>query len=93
MQQGTVQVICGCMFSGKTEELVRLLRRAEYARRRVLLIRPAIDTRTSEVALSRAGSSWPSTSVEDPREILDLAAGDGAEIVAIDEAQFFDEFR
>lgn len=91
MEQGSVGVICGCMFSGKTEELVRLLRRAGYARRRVLLVRPATDTRTTEAALSRSGASYPSAVVSHSNEIPALVAGAGAEIVAIDEAQFFDD--
>jgi thymidine kinase len=78
------------MYSGKTEELVRLLRRAGYARRHVLLIRPATDTRSAEVAMSRSGTSYPSAVVSHSDEIPALAAGAGAEIVAIDEAQFFD---
>ena len=60
--RGHVQVISGCMFSGKTDELLRLLRRAEIARRRILLVRPTIDDRTErEVVRSRSGAAFQST--------------------------------
>lgn len=88
--RGHVQVITGCMFSGKTDELVRLLRRAEIARRRVLLCRPRIDNRTeAEVVRSRSGAAFSSKVVGDPNEIEALAKEAWADLIAIEEAQFF----
>jgi thymidine kinase len=85
-----VQVITGCMFSGKTDELVRLLRRAEIARRRVLLVRPAVDDRTeAQVVRSRSGAVFSSKVVKNPDEIESLAKEAWADIIAIEEAQFF----
>jgi thymidine kinase len=88
-----LHVIAGCMSSGKTDELLRLLRRAEVARRRILLVRPAIDSRTpGEFAESRSKARFPSVLVnkEDPSGILALARERDADIVGIEEAQFFD---
>ncbi len=88
--RGHIQVIAGCMFSGKTDELLRLLRRAEIARRRILLVRPTIDDRTeAEVVRSRSGAAYGSTSVRDPGEIETLAKNAWADMIAIEEAQFF----
>ena len=88
--RGHIQVIAGCMFSGKTDELLRLLRRAEIARRRILLVRPKIDDRTeAEVVRSRSGAAYGSTSVESPAEIETLAKDAWADMIAIEEAQFF----
>ncbi len=88
--RGQVQVIAGCMFSGKTDELLRLLRRAEIARRRILLVRPALDDRTeSEVVRSRSGAAFSSKVVSDPSEIETLAKDAWADMIAIEEAQFF----
>lgn len=90
MARGHIQVIAGCMFSGKTDELLRLLRRAEIARRRILLVRPKIDDRTeAEVVRSRSGAAYGSTSVECPAEIETLAKDAWADMIAIEEAQFF----
>jgi thymidine kinase len=78
------------MFSGKTDELLRLLRRAEIARRRILLVRPVIDDRTElEVVRSRSGAAFESSSVSDPSEIEPLAKDAWADVIAIEEAQFF----
>jgi thymidine kinase len=88
--RGQVQVIAGCMFSGKTDELLRLLRRAEIARRRILLVRPAIDDRTeASVVRSRSGAAYSSSVVADPLEIEALAKDAWADVIAIEEAQFF----
>jgi len=88
--RGHVQVISGCMFSGKTDELLRLLRRAEIARRRILLVRPVIDDRTElEVVRSRSGAAFQSKAVADPSEIETLAKDAWADVIAIEEAQFF----
>ena len=90
MTRGHIQVIAGCMFSGKTDELLRLLRRAEIARRRILLVRPKIDDRTeAEVVRSRSGAAYGSRSVESPAEIETLAKDAWADMIAIEEAQFF----
>lgn len=89
-QRGRIEVICGSMFSGKTEELIRRLRRARIARQRVEIYKPAIDTRYSEEdVVSHDANSIASTPVEAAAGILLLA--DNAEVVGIDEAQFFDE--
>lgn len=89
-----LHVIAGCMSSGKTDELLRLLRRAEIARRRVLLVRPAVDSRTpGEYAESRSKARYPSVLVsrEEPSSILALARERDADLVGIEEAQFFDD--
>jgi thymidine kinase len=85
---GWIEVICGCMFSGKTEELIRRLRRAEIARQKVAVFKPKIDTRYSaEHIVSHSEQSLVSKVVEDAKEIL---AGVGnAQVVGIDEGQFF----
>jgi thymidine kinase len=86
---GWIEVICGSMFSGKTEELIRRLRRAQIARLRVAIIKPAIDTRFAEDRIvSHSGVSLPSITVAHADEIPDRI-GD-VEVVGIDEAQFFD---
>jgi thymidine kinase len=86
---GWIEVIAGCMFSGKTEELIRRLRRAQIARQEVAIFKPRIDTRYSnDHIVSHSELKIPSTVVESPAEIL-KAAGN-AKVVGIDEAQFFD---
>ncbi len=86
---GWIEVICGSMFSGKTEELIRRLRRAEIARQRVAIFKPRIDNRYSDDKIvSHSGASLPSLLVERSSEILE-ATGD-VDVVGIDEAQFFD---
>jgi len=85
---GWIEVIAGCMFSGKTEELIRRLRRATIAKQKVKVFKPKIDTRYSEGSIvSHSEQSLPSTIVEDVREIIHLAKD--AQVVGIDEAQFF----
>ena len=89
MRQGRVEVICGSMFSGKTEELIRRMKRAKFAKQKVEIFKPSIDTRYSdEDVVSHEGNSIPSTPVDSSASIL-LMAGDN-EVVGIDEAQFFD---
>lgn len=89
-QQGRIEVICGSMFSGKTEELIRRLKRARIARQRIEIYKPAVDTRYSDNdVVSHDANSIPSTPVESARSIL-LMASD-AQVVGIDEAQFFDD--
>ena len=80
------------MFSGKTDEMLRLIRRAEIAGRRVLLVRPAMDDRTEAGAVeSRSGVSWTAKTVSDSSHIPPLVTAGRASVVAIDEAQFFDD--
>lgn len=87
---GRIEVICGSMFSGKTEELIRRLRRARIACQRVEIYKPAIDTRyAEEEVVSHDRTALASTPVEAAAAILLLASE--AEVVGIDEAQFFDE--
>lgn len=89
-QSGWMEVICGSMFSGKTEELIRRLRRAEMAGQNVEIFKPKLDTRYSEEdVVSHNRNKIPSTAVETPDEILLL--GSNCDVVGIDEAQFFDE--
>ncbi|MGS0747954.1 thymidine kinase [Halpernia sp. GG3] len=89
-QSGWMEVICGSMFSGKTEELIRRLRRAEMAGQNVEIFKPALDVRYSEEAVvSHNQNKIRSTSVQSTSEILLL--GSGCDVVGIDEAQFFDE--
>lgn len=90
MRQGRVEVICGSMFSGKTEELIRRLRRAQFAHQRVEIFKPAIDVRYSEEeVVSHEGNSIMSTPVDTSTNILLLAQG--SDVVGIDEAQFLDD--
>ncbi|MBC7555592.1 MAG: thymidine kinase [Chryseobacterium sp.] len=89
-QSGWMEVICGSMFSGKTEELIRRLRRAEMAGQTVEIFKPTLDKRYSEEAVvSHNQNKIRSTSVQSTSEILLL--GSGCDVVGIDEAQFFDE--
>ncbi|MBN9311751.1 MAG: thymidine kinase [Chryseobacterium sp. 39-10] len=89
-QSGWMEVICGSMFSGKTEELIRRLRRAEMAGQNVEIFKPKLDTRyAEEEVVSHNHNKIRSTPVESPNEILLL--GSTCDVVGIDEAQFFDE--
>ena len=91
MQGGWIHVISGCMFSGKTDELLRLLRRAEIAGRRIILVRPMVDDRTRpELVESRSGVAFRARPVADSSEIPAIVSTERASVVAIDEAQFFD---
>lgn len=88
--RGWIEVICGSMFSGKTEELIRRLKRAEYAKLKVEIFKPLIDTRYSdEEVVSHDSTTIRSTPVESSGNIL-LLTGD-VDVVGIDEAQFFDK--
>jgi thymidine kinase len=87
---GWIEVITGSMFSGKSEELIRRVRRAEIAKQKVQLFKPRIDARYSADAIvSHSDMKMPSQVVASPREILAAVAED-TEVVGIDEAQFFD---
>ena len=86
---GRIEVVCGSMFSGKTEELIRRMRRAQFAKQRVEIFKPAIDTRYSEEdVVSHDQTHIPSTPLNSSASILLLA--EGIDVVGIDEAQFFD---
>ena len=88
-RSGRIEVICGSMFSGKTEELLRRLRRANFAKQRVEIFKPSIDVRYSqEEVVSHDKNSILSTPVEHSSNILLLSSE--VEVVGIDEAQFFD---
>ena len=88
-KRGTIEVITGSMFSGKTEELIRRLRRAQFAGLKVEIFKPSLDKRYSETrVVSHDEKSILSTPVDNPSAIL-LLAGE-VDVVAIDEAQFFD---
>lgn len=87
-RRGWIEVICGSMFSGKTEELIRRLKRARIARQRVEIFKPALDNRFAETAVvSHDENAIPSIVVDTADQIL-LLAGD-AEVIGIDEGQFF----
>jgi thymidine kinase len=89
-RRGWIEVICGSMFSGKTEELIRRLKRAKIANLRVEIFKPAIDIRYDEVkVVSHDSNSIHSTPIDNSQKIL-LFAND-VDIVGIDEAQFFDD--
>ncbi len=87
---GHLEVICGPMFSGKTEELIRRIRRSQIARQKVQIFKPAVDTRYAETqVVSHSAQSIESTPVANSLEILQLVK-DATRVVAIDEVQFFD---
>jgi len=88
---GSLEVITGSMFSGKTDELIRRLRRAAIARQKVQVFKPSVDDRShSEMVTSHAGGQFEATSIEKAEAISRQVDGDTT-VVAIDEAQFFDE--
>ena len=87
---GRIEVVCGSMFSGKTEELIRRLRRAQFAKQKVEIFKPAIDTRYSdEEVVSHDHNAIPSTPLDSSASILLLSSD--IDVVGIDEAQFFDD--
>ncbi len=89
-QFGWIEVICGSMFSGKTEELIRRLKRAQFAKQKVEIFKPAIDTRyDDEKVVSHNANAIRSTPVPSSEHIRILA--DDIKVVGIDEAQFFDD--
>ncbi len=88
---GRIEVICGSMFSGKSEELIRRLRRAKFANQTVEVFKPALDTRYSEEdVVSHDHNAIPSTPVDSSASILLLSSE--VDVVGIDEAQVFDDF-
>ena len=87
---GWIEVITGCMFSGKTEELIRRLRRAQIAKQQVKIFKPKIDTRFAEDSIvSHSEQSLPSIQINDINDIIELSVD--AQVIGIDEAQFFSE--
>jgi thymidine kinase len=89
--QGWIEVIVGSMFSGKTEELIRRLRRAQIARQKVQIFKPTVDTRFGDDDIvSHSEMRIPSRAVANSRLLLDLVEAD-TEVVGIDEGQFFDQ--
>ena len=89
-QFGWIEVICGSMFSGKTEELIRRLKRAQFAKQRVEIFKPAIDTRYDDVhVVSHDSNQIRSTPVPSAEQIRLLTSE--VDVVGIDEAQFFDD--
>ena len=90
-KSGCIEVVCGSMFSGKTEELIRRLRRAQFANQQIAIFKPVIDKRYSDVeVVSHDFHKITSTPVNTPAEMLDKI-GPEVQVVGIDEAQFFDE--
>lgn len=88
-RRGCIEVVCGSMFSGKTEELIRRLRRARIAKLKVEIFKPAVDTRYHEInVVSHDSTEIHSTPVPSSSNIMLLATG--VDVVGVDEAQFFD---
>ena len=88
-QFGWIEVICGSMFSGKTEELIRRIKRAKIANQKFKVFKPTIDSRSKNYIESHDESKLKSTEVKHSSNILDNILG--CDVVAIDEAQFFDD--
>lgn len=89
-QNGWIEVVCGSMFSGKTEELIRRLKRAQFANQKLLLFKPKIDDRYHEEnVVSHQGRSLSAHVIDHSSEILKIWTNE--KVVAVDEAQFFDE--
>jgi thymidine kinase len=90
-ESGSIELICGTMFSGKTEELIRRARRARIAKQKVQVFKPALDDRYSvENLASHDGLSFDAVSVSKAAEILDKVEAD-TDVVIVDEVQFFDQ--
>lgn len=88
-RKGWIEVICGSMFSGKTEELIRRIRRAQIARQKIEIFKPNIDTRYAEMkVVSHDANEMQSRAVASSKEILERVSNE--DVVAIDEVQFFD---
>ena len=90
IKSGCIEVICGSMFSGKTEELIRRLKRAQFANQKIAIFKPTIDNRYSDVdVVSHDLHSIKSTPISDPKHMLEIPSD--IDVVGIDEAQFFDD--
>lgn len=88
-RRGSIEVICGSMFSGKTEELIRRLKRVKIANQKAEIFKPTIDTRFDEEKIvSHDASAIHSTPIDDSKKILEMATD--VDVIGIDEAQFFD---
>lgn len=91
MQGGWIEVICGSMFSGKSEELIRRIRRVQFAKQKIVVFKPEIDDRYSEEAVvSHNGTTVIATPIRHSNQIT-AHITDDCDVIAIDEAQFFDE--
>lgn len=89
-KSGCIEVVCGSMFSGKTEELIRRLRRAQFANQKIEIFKPVVDNRYSDVeVVSHDFHSIKSKPISDPAEMLSIAPD--VEVVGVDEAQFFND--
>lgn len=87
---GCIEVICGSMFSGKTEELIRRLKRAQFARQKIEIFKPTVDKRYSDLdVVSHDSTTIPCTPIKTPARMLNVVPD--VQVVGIDEAQFFDE--
>jgi thymidine kinase len=87
---GWIELVCGSMFSGKTEELIRRVKRAQIARQKVQVFKPILDARyQAERVSSHDGLHWDAVAVHDARQVLSLIEED-TDVIAIDEVQFFD---
>jgi thymidine kinase len=85
-----LEVICGPMFAGKSEELIRRLIRADIAHQKILVVKPILDTRgASETITSHNGNTYDARPINSPHELLDLVATTHYDVIAIDEVQFF----
>lgn len=91
-REGWIEVICGCMFAGKTEELIRRINVLSFAKKKIIIFKPKIDNRYSETkVMSHSGVSVECVVIEKSKEILDTVMKDpDIEVVCIDEVQFFD---
>ncbi len=88
---GRIEVIAGCMFSGKSEELIRRLKRAQIAKQKVIALKSSLDDRYGlETITSHSGSKLESALVSSPSDVLRIAEEKQIEVVGIDEVQFFD---
>ena len=89
-KSGSIEVICGSMFSGKTEELIRRLKRAQFAKQKIATFKPTVDKRYSELdVVSHDSHSISCTPIKSPSRMLQIDPD--VEVVGIDEAQFFDD--
>ncbi len=87
---GCIEVICGSMFSGKTEELIRRIKRAQFANQKIRIFKPAVDVRYSDMdVVSHDLHSIPCSPIKEAKAMLDIP--DDVQVVGVDEAQFFDE--
>ncbi len=92
-REGWIEVICGCMFAGKTEELIRRINVLSFAKKKIIIFKPKIDDRYSSTQIvSHAGRSIDCITIDKASEMLDyLKKEEDIDVIAIDEVQFFDE--